>query len=216
MPGGATSTLRRGELCGVRARRLRPNPIHHGVVVYGLAAVARGARLLHGALHMLTQSTHFWGPVANWTLPIAALSDLKKDPALISPTMTPTLCLYSCVFMRFAMRVQPRNLLLFVCHLTNATAQGAQIVRLLVRCLLLTLSATKTTRATLSCRIPHRRVIVQKNYAMIHLQVRAKDGFLRAPSSAAPAAKTAAAAAAATPRGPTVRRPRSRATTCAA
>ncbi|WFD47192.1 Pyrimidine nucleotide transporter, mitochondrial [Malassezia furfur] len=76
-------------------------------------------------------STHFWGPVANWTLPIAALSDLKKDPALISPTMTPTLCLYSCVFMRFALRVQPRNMLLFVCHLTNATAQGAQIVRLL-------------------------------------------------------------------------------------
>jgi hypothetical protein len=29
-------------------------------------------------------STHFWGPVANWGLPIAALSDLKKNPEMIS------------------------------------------------------------------------------------------------------------------------------------
>lgn len=35
--------------------------------------------------------------------------------------------------MRFALRVQPRNMLLFACHLTNATAQGVQIVRLVVR-----------------------------------------------------------------------------------
>ncbi|WFD18610.1 pyruvate transporter mpc1 [Malassezia caprae] len=76
-------------------------------------------------------STHFWGPVANWGLPLAALSDLKKDETLISSTMTPTLFLYSCVFMRFALRVQPRNMLLFACHLTNATAQGVQCLRLL-------------------------------------------------------------------------------------
>jgi mitochondrial pyruvate carrier 1 len=36
------------------------------------------------------------------------------------------LVLYSCVFMRFAWKVQPRNLLLFACHITNATAQGIQ------------------------------------------------------------------------------------------
>lgn len=35
--------------------------------------------------------------------------------------------------MRFALRVQPRNMLLFACHLTNATAQGVQIIRMLVR-----------------------------------------------------------------------------------
>ncbi|WFD32128.1 hypothetical protein MSPP1_003172 [Malassezia sp. CBS 17886] len=81
----------------------------------------------------LVDSTHFWGPAANWTLPIAAIADLEKSPALISPSMTPTLFLYSCVFMRFSFRVQPRNMLLFACHLTNATAQGAQMVRLLVR-----------------------------------------------------------------------------------
>ncbi|XP_063704840.1 mitochondrial pyruvate carrier 1 [Culicoides brevitarsis] len=71
-------------------------------------------------------STHFWGPVANWGIPIAALSDINKDPKIISGTMTTALCLYSLVFMRFAYKVQPRNWLLFACHVTNFTAQCIQ------------------------------------------------------------------------------------------
>ena len=78
-------------------------------------------------------STHFWGPVANWGLPIAAISDLQKSPELISGSMTSALTAYSAVFMRFAWRVQPRNYLLFVCHLTNCTAQSTQLFRLIVR-----------------------------------------------------------------------------------
>ncbi|TMW54089.1 hypothetical protein DOY81_000875 [Sarcophaga bullata] len=74
-------------------------------------------------------STHFWGPVANWGIPIAALADIKKDPKIISGRMTLALTLYSCVFMRFAWKVQPRNMLLFACHFTNATAQSIQGVR---------------------------------------------------------------------------------------
>jgi len=62
--------------------------------------------------------------MANWGLPIAALTDLiNKDEEYISGTMTTTLALYSMVFMRFAWQVQPRNYLLFACHATNATAQ---------------------------------------------------------------------------------------------
>lgn len=38
---------------------------------------------------------------------------------------------YSAVFMRFAWKVQPRNLLLFACHITNFTAQGTQGTRFL-------------------------------------------------------------------------------------
>ncbi|XP_017780787.1 PREDICTED: mitochondrial pyruvate carrier 1-like [Nicrophorus vespilloides] len=72
-------------------------------------------------------STHFWGPVANWGIPIAALADIKKDPKYISGTMTFALCCYSLVFMRFAWKVQPRNMLLFACHFTN---EGAQLVQL--------------------------------------------------------------------------------------
>ncbi|KAF4623746.1 hypothetical protein D9613_001792 [Agrocybe pediades] len=74
-------------------------------------------------------STHFWGPVANWGLPLAALADLSKDEEVISGTMTTALACYSMVFMRFAWRVQPRNYLLFACHATNATAQSIQEFR---------------------------------------------------------------------------------------
>ncbi|KIJ21768.1 hypothetical protein PAXINDRAFT_159790 [Paxillus involutus ATCC 200175] len=74
-------------------------------------------------------STHFWGPVANWGLPLAALADLSKDEEVISGSMTTALASYSMVFMRFAWRVQPRNYLLFACHATNATAQSIQEAR---------------------------------------------------------------------------------------
>ncbi|KIS70060.1 pyruvate transporter MPC1 [Mycosarcoma maydis] len=74
-------------------------------------------------------STHFWGPVANWGLPLAAIADLSKDEEMISGTMSGALCAYSTVFMRFAWRVQPRNYLLFACHATNATAQAGQLIR---------------------------------------------------------------------------------------
>ncbi|XP_031631183.1 mitochondrial pyruvate carrier 1 [Contarinia nasturtii] len=74
-------------------------------------------------------STHFWGPIANWGIPIAALADIRKDPKFISGKMTLALTLYSAVFMRFAWKVQPRNLLLFACHFTNFSAQGTQGAR---------------------------------------------------------------------------------------
>ncbi|XP_014218690.1 mitochondrial pyruvate carrier 1 [Copidosoma floridanum] len=76
-------------------------------------------------------STHFWGPAANWLIPIAAIADIKRDPKFISGKMTFALCLYSLCFMRFAIKVQPRNLLLFGCHLTNECAQLTQLVRFL-------------------------------------------------------------------------------------
>ncbi|GAA6036899.1 hypothetical protein JCM8097_006343 [Rhodosporidiobolus ruineniae] len=77
-------------------------------------------------------STHFWGPVANWGLPLAAIADLSgKDAKFISGPMTVALMSYSMVFMRFAWRVQPRNYLLFACHATNATAQALQGTRFL-------------------------------------------------------------------------------------
>ncbi|XP_028676540.2 mitochondrial pyruvate carrier 1 isoform X2 [Erpetoichthys calabaricus] len=76
-------------------------------------------------------STHFWGPVANWGLPIAAINDMKKSPEIISGRMTFALCCYSLLFMRFAYKVQPRNWLLFACHICNETAQLVQGGRLI-------------------------------------------------------------------------------------
>lgn len=74
-------------------------------------------------------STHFWGPIANWGIPIAAISDTRKSPQFISGKMTCALSLYSLMFMRFAIRVQPRNMLLFACHFTNECAQLVQLGR---------------------------------------------------------------------------------------
>ncbi|XP_057375043.1 mitochondrial pyruvate carrier 1-like isoform X1 [Daphnia carinata] len=76
-------------------------------------------------------STHFWGPVANWGIPIAAIADSGKDVSMISGKMTLALTLYSMIFMRFAWKVQPRNLLLFACHFTNSGAQMFQGYRFL-------------------------------------------------------------------------------------
>ncbi|KAG1864223.1 hypothetical protein DFJ58DRAFT_206297 [Suillus subalutaceus] len=85
--------------------------------------------LLETCLIVLFTGTHFWGPVANWGLPLAALADLSKDEEVISGSMTTALAAYSMVFMRFAWKVQPRNYLLFACHLTNGTAQSIQEAR---------------------------------------------------------------------------------------
>ncbi|XP_040597004.1 mitochondrial pyruvate carrier 1-like [Mesocricetus auratus] len=76
-------------------------------------------------------STHFWGPVANWGLPISAINDMKKSPEIISGRMTFAICCYSLTFMRFAYKVQPRNWLLFACHVTNEVAQLIQGGRLI-------------------------------------------------------------------------------------
>lgn len=72
-------------------------------------------------------STHFWGPLANWSLPLAAISDMTtRDASIISGKMTTALIFYSCLFMRFAWMVQPRNYLLFAVHVTNEACQLVQ------------------------------------------------------------------------------------------
>jgi hypothetical protein len=76
------------------------------------------------------KTTHFWGPIANWGLVVAAVSDAAtQGPDMISMPMTATLCIYSGLFMRFAWMVQPRNLLLFSCHAFNEVAQLNQLRR---------------------------------------------------------------------------------------
>lgn len=37
---------------------------------------------------LFVSAQHFWGPVANWGLPIAAIADMKKSPEIISGRMT--------------------------------------------------------------------------------------------------------------------------------
>ncbi|KAK4229162.1 upf0041 domain-containing protein [Podospora fimiseda] len=76
-------------------------------------------------------STHFWGPVSNFGIPLAAVMDTQKSPELISGQMTAALCVYSATFMRFSLAVTPQNWLLFGCHLINESAQLTQMYRYL-------------------------------------------------------------------------------------
>lgn len=39
------------------------------------------------------------------------------------------MCIYSCLFMRFAWMVKPRNYLLLACHASNETVQLYQLSR---------------------------------------------------------------------------------------
>lgn len=71
-------------------------------------------------------STHFWGPVSNFGIPLAAVLDLKKDEQLISGRMTGALLIYSTVFMKYSMAVTPKNYLLFGCHFVNWFSQAGQ------------------------------------------------------------------------------------------
>ncbi|KAJ2073136.1 pyruvate transporter mpc1 [Coemansia sp. S100] len=74
-------------------------------------------------------STHFWGPVANWGIPLSAIADFSSSPEKISGKMTTALTFYSLLFMRFSWMVRPRNYLLFACHATNEVAQLVQLYR---------------------------------------------------------------------------------------
>lgn len=75
-------------------------------------------------------TTHFWGPVSNFGIPIAAILDLKNKPAeTISGPMTAALAVYSAVFMRYSLAVTPKNYLLFGCHVVNEIAQLGQGIR---------------------------------------------------------------------------------------
>ncbi|KAK8009687.1 WD40 repeat-like protein [Apiospora arundinis] len=71
-------------------------------------------------------STHFWGPISNFGIPIAAILDTQKSPDLISGPMTGALTVYAFTFMRYSLAVTPKNYLLFACHCLNAGAQLTQ------------------------------------------------------------------------------------------
>lgn len=61
--------------------------------------------------------------MANWGFVLAGIADSNKPAEQISGPMTVAMCVYSGLFMRFAYKVQPRNWLLFACHLSNETVQ---------------------------------------------------------------------------------------------
>ncbi|KAL3932838.1 MAG: hypothetical protein SGBAC_010664 [Bacillariaceae sp.] len=73
-----------------------------------------------------------FGAIAGWGMSGSAIYDaMQQGPEVISLTMTPVLIVYSSLFARWAWVVQPRNLLLCACHVTNVGAQLNQFYRAL-------------------------------------------------------------------------------------
>lgn len=62
---------------------------------------------------------------------VGAYRDSKFFNGVLLCPLLLALCCYSLLFMRFAYKVQPRNWLLFACHLTNESAQLIQASRLI-------------------------------------------------------------------------------------
>jgi len=71
------------------------------------------------------------GAIANWGIPAAAIAHIwaQKDPRKNDPRMTTALCVYSLLFMRWALAISPVNYPLFVCHLCNEAVQLTQLGR---------------------------------------------------------------------------------------
>lgn len=75
-------------------------------------------------------TTHFWAPIANWGLAGSGIYDAAtKGPEIINERMSATQVVYSGLFVRFALAVQPTNYILAACHVSNVTAQLNQLRR---------------------------------------------------------------------------------------
>ena len=70
------------------------------------------------------RTIHFWGPFATWGLILAGSLDYRRSAECISEKMTATLFVYSCLFMRFAWMIKPRNLFNMSAHFCNASVQA--------------------------------------------------------------------------------------------
>ena len=75
------------------------------------------------------KTSHFWGPVFNWGFVLQGAIEYNRPAEKISRDMQMTLTQYSTMFMRFALKVQPTNYLLFTCHFLNVFVQGRQLKR---------------------------------------------------------------------------------------
>jgi Mitochondrial pyruvate carriers len=62
---------------------------------------------------------------------IAVYDAINQGPEVISLSLTPVLIIYSAMFSRWAMIINPRNSFLAACHVTNVIAQGNQLRRAL-------------------------------------------------------------------------------------
>jgi len=78
-----------------------------------------------------TQFVGTIGALANWGIPLAALTNIynNQEPKQIDPRMTSALAVYSFFFMRWSLAITPPNYPLLLCHICNEAAQLVQLGR---------------------------------------------------------------------------------------
>uniref|UniRef100_A0A8C9GR79 Mitochondrial pyruvate carrier n=1 Tax=Piliocolobus tephrosceles TaxID=591936 RepID=A0A8C9GR79_9PRIM len=81
-------------------------------------------KLVYNSVKTNAFNIMFWAPLANWGFVLAGLNDLNKLPIFVSEKMTATLVVYSLLFMRYSLAINPKNYLLFSCHVTNVLIQS--------------------------------------------------------------------------------------------
>ena len=117
--------LRTGAL---RALRTAALPSRAPVARRTFATGAKGSK-------SFWNSAEFWGgagAIAGWGMTGAAIYDATKlGPEVISMNMTSVMLVYSSLFARWAWVVQPRNVALAACHVSNVLAQTNQMRRAL-------------------------------------------------------------------------------------
>lgn len=75
------------------------------------------------------------------------------------------MCIYSLLFMRFALAIQPKNYLLFACHLSNEAVQLNQMRRYL------TWRSSEEGQVLLACAVAAAAVLTVKFAADVLLTV---------------------------------------------
>ncbi|SBS86286.1 hypothetical protein POVCU2_0036300 [Plasmodium ovale curtisi] len=75
-------------------------------------------------------SIHFWAPTFKWSISLANLVDINRDPKLLSLPQQFAIFLTGLLFSRFAYVIKPRNLNLLTINLFMSLTALYQITRI--------------------------------------------------------------------------------------
>ncbi|SPJ13064.1 mitochondrial pyruvate carrier protein 2, putative [Plasmodium sp. DRC-Itaito] len=73
---------------------------------------------------------HFWAPTFKWSISLANLADINRDPSYLSLPQQIAICLTGLLFTRFAYMIKPRNLNLLTINFFMSMTSFYQISRI--------------------------------------------------------------------------------------
>ncbi|SOV83769.1 mitochondrial pyruvate carrier protein 2, putative [Plasmodium sp. gorilla clade G3] len=73
---------------------------------------------------------HFWAPTFKWSISLANIADINRDPSYLSLPQQFAICLTGLLFTRFAYMIKPRNLNLLTINFFMSMTSFYQISRI--------------------------------------------------------------------------------------